>query len=199
MSSTGMMSVCSRSWARRWDGATKTAAYTMKYSFMRPSCSSRSKSANAPRPNFRGVGRSAGVHDHGVGETEDLLAVLDCGLARRDAPHWDAPHALPVLLTGYSFGAFAQPRVAKRLAEGGQPAEQLILVPTSTGPVEGNRHYQPEVNGSQRRREATWTTSSAGGNCSMHGLSEQRGNGQRRRVWTSRVSRLKFSCSKEYP
>jgi hypothetical protein len=49
-----------------------------------------------------------------------------------------------VLLAGYSFGAFVQTRVAKRLAEGGQPAEQLLLVALAVGPVEGNRHYQPE-------------------------------------------------------
>ena len=93
----------------------------------------------ALRPNFRGVGKSAGVHDGGAGETEDLLAVLDFARAR-----WDAAHALPVLLAGYSFGAFVQTRVAKRLAESGQPAEQLVLVAIAAGPVEGNRHYQPE-------------------------------------------------------
>jgi len=93
----------------------------------------------ALRPNFRGVGKSAGAHDHGTGETEDLLAVLDYAIGR-----WDASHALPVLLAGYSFGAFVQTRVAKRLAEGGRTAEQLILVAIATGQVEGNRHYQPE-------------------------------------------------------
>lgn len=91
------------------------------------------------RPNFRGVGKSAGAHDHGVGETEDLLAVLDHARER-----WDAAHALPVILAGYSFGAFVQTRVAKRLAEAGRPAEQLILVAIAAGPVEGNRTYQPE-------------------------------------------------------
>ena len=91
------------------------------------------------RPNFRGVGKSAGVHDHGVGETEDLLAVLDYARAR-----WDAPHALPVLLAGYSFGAFVQTRVAKRLAQAGLATEQLILVAMAAGQVDGNRHYQPE-------------------------------------------------------
>jgi alpha/beta superfamily hydrolase len=93
----------------------------------------------ALRPNFRGVGQSAGTHDHGVGETEDLLAVLDHARGR-----WDPSGVLPVLLAGYSFGAFVQTRVAKRLAEGGRPAEQLVLVAMAAGPVEGNRHYQPE-------------------------------------------------------
>ena len=93
----------------------------------------------ALRPNFRGVGKSAGAHDHGVGETQDLLAVLDHARGR-----WDSSHALPVLLAGYSFGAFVQTRVAKRLAELGRPAEQLILVAMAAGPVEGNRNYQPE-------------------------------------------------------
>jgi alpha/beta superfamily hydrolase len=93
----------------------------------------------ALRPNFRGVGKSAGIHDDGVGETEDLLAVLDAAKGR-----WDAANALPVLLAGYSFGAFVQTRVAKRLAEGGRPAEQLILVAMAAGQVEGNRTYRPE-------------------------------------------------------
>jgi alpha/beta superfamily hydrolase len=93
----------------------------------------------ALRPNFRGVGKSAGAHDHGAGETEDLLVVLDYAKER-----WDASHTLPILLAGYSFGAFVQTRVAKRLAEIGRPAEQLILVAIAAGQVEGNRHYQPE-------------------------------------------------------
>ncbi len=95
----------------------------------------------ALRPNFRGVGKSAGVHDHGVGETEDLLAVLDYARGRWDG---DGSRALPVLLAGYSFGAFVQTRVAKRLAEAGRPAEQSILVAMATGPLEGNRQYRPE-------------------------------------------------------
>jgi len=60
------------------------------------------------RPNFRGVGATEGTHDKGVGETEDLLAVVE-HMRRR---HGD----LPVLLAGFSFGSFVQTRVAKRLA-----------------------------------------------------------------------------------
>ena len=67
------------------------------------------------RPNFRGVGASGGSHDHGVGETEDLLAV---------AAYLRERYALSSLvLAGFSFGSFVQTRVAKRLQ-----AEQMVLV-----------------------------------------------------------------------
>lgn len=69
----------------------------------------------AVRPNFRGVGASEGSFDHGNGETEDLLAVA--------AWATDRYGPLPVLLAGFSFGAFVQTRVIKRLS-----AERLILV-----------------------------------------------------------------------
>ncbi len=69
----------------------------------------------AVRPNFRGVGESAGHFDHGIGETEDLLAV-----AAAVSQHYGA---LPWTLMGFSFGAYVQHRVAKRLA-----ATRLIMV-----------------------------------------------------------------------
>lgn len=67
------------------------------------------------RPNFRGVGASAGSHDKGLGETEDLLAVA--GHLRRQYGE------LPLLLAGFSFGGFVQTRVAKRAR-----ARSLVLV-----------------------------------------------------------------------
>jgi len=69
----------------------------------------------AVRPNFRGVGASAGSFDEGNGETEDLLAVA----------HYanDRFGDLPLLLAGFSFGAFVQTRVAQALT-----AERLVLV-----------------------------------------------------------------------
>ena len=73
----------------------------------------------ALRFNFRGVGRSAGVHDHGVGETEDLLAAVAA----------QAP-AGPLALAGFSFGAFVTCQAAVRL----QPARalhSLVLVGTA--------------------------------------------------------------------
>jgi alpha/beta superfamily hydrolase len=69
----------------------------------------------AARPNFRGVGKSAGEHDFGAGETEDLLAVA----AELRTRYGD----LPLTLAGFSFGSFVQTRVAKRLN-----AERMVLV-----------------------------------------------------------------------
>lgn len=89
------------------------------------------------RPNFRGVGGTEGVHDEGRGETEDLLAVLDD--ARRRCGD------IPVVLAGFSFGAYCQTRVAKRLAEAGHPAQRLVLVGTAAGYVESTRHYDTEA------------------------------------------------------
>lgn len=52
---------------------------------------------NAVRFNFRQVGLSEGVHDHGLGETQDLFAVATW--ARQRFP------TLPVVGFGFSFGA----------------------------------------------------------------------------------------------
>jgi alpha/beta superfamily hydrolase len=69
----------------------------------------------AARPNFRGVGASAGSHDEGRGETEDLIAV---------AGHLQRQYGeLPLALAGFSFGSYVQTRVAKRL-----PVESMVLV-----------------------------------------------------------------------
>ena len=91
----------------------------------------------ALRPNFRGVGESAGTHDEGVGETEDMLAVL-ADAKRRFGD-------LPVALAGFSFGAYVQTRVAKALAAAQHPAQRLVLVGTAAGHVEGARHYETEA------------------------------------------------------
>lgn len=67
------------------------------------------------RPNFRGVGASAGNFDQGIGETEDLLAAARWAFGRFGE--------LPLILAGFSFGAFVQTRVAQQLAP-----KQLVLV-----------------------------------------------------------------------
>ena len=85
------------------------------------------------RPNFRGVGGSEGLHDDGRGETEDMLLVLD------EASHIFGE--LPVVLAGFSFGAYVQTRVAESLTNAGQPAQRLVLVGTAAGHLEGARRY----------------------------------------------------------
>lgn len=91
----------------------------------------------ALRPNFRGVGQSGGRHDEGRGETEDMLTVLDYARQRFGD--------LPVVLGGFSFGAYVQARVAKRLADEGRPVKRLVLIGTASGFVEGTRHYETDA------------------------------------------------------
>ena len=54
------------------------------------------------RPNFRGVGGTAGEHDKGIGEQDDQLAVIDW---MRHQTAWSPDVAtLPLALGGFSFG-----------------------------------------------------------------------------------------------
>ncbi|MDP3439731.1 MAG: alpha/beta hydrolase [Azonexus sp.] len=109
---------------------TNKVAYTLAKTFV-------SLGYAAFRPNFRGVGGTQGEHDEGVGETEDLLAVLEEAKCRCGN--------LPVALAGFSFGAYCQTRVAKRLSEAGHPAQRLVLVGTAAGFIEGTRQYDTEA------------------------------------------------------
>lgn len=77
----------------------------------------------ALRMNFRGVGKSAGQHDRGIGETEDMLTLA--AYARREFG------ALPLFLAGFSFGCYVQTRVLQQL-----PAQQLVLIAPAVGRFE---------------------------------------------------------------
>ncbi len=88
----------------------------------------------ALRPNFRGVGKSEGEHDHGNGETEDILSVISWAQSR-----WGS---LPLALGGFSFGGFVQCRVSNRLAGGLTPVHRLALVGMAAGSAaDGARQY----------------------------------------------------------
>jgi len=81
------------------------------------------------RPDFRGVGDSAGVHDEGRGETDDLIVVVDAARAAQAKAHPEADGAaLPLVLAGFSFGTFVLSRVAARLTEAGKPASRLVFI-----------------------------------------------------------------------
>jgi len=73
----------------------------------------------AVRFNFRGVGQSAGVHDNGHGELDDLLAVVQS----------QAPTG-PLCLAGFSFGAFVTSHAVERLFPA-RDVNRLMLVGTA--------------------------------------------------------------------
>ncbi|HQT81040.1 MAG: hypothetical protein B7Z60_03270 [Ferrovum sp. 37-45-19] len=72
------------------------------------------------RMNFRGVGKSDGTFDHGLGETQDWLRVIEyfSGLYPN----------LPLYYGGFSFGAFVMSQV--NLVK---PSQKMVLVGTPCG------------------------------------------------------------------
>jgi alpha/beta superfamily hydrolase len=85
------------------------------------------------RPNFRGVGRSAGKHDEGQGESEDVLALCESLRAHHPGER--------LALLGFSFGAYVQARVAHALAEQGAPAWRVGLAGLPFGTVQSGRQF----------------------------------------------------------
>lgn len=87
----------------------------------------------AIRPNFRGVGFSDGQHDGGDGETVDMVAVVN---------HLrEAYPGLPLVLAGFSFGAYVIARTVQSLDAKGIRCPHIILAGTPWGAVEGQRSY----------------------------------------------------------
>lgn len=72
----------------------------------------------ALRFNFRGVGASAGVHDDGRGEAQDMLA-----LVQQQAGEG------PLALAGFSFGAFVTSQTLAALAP--RQPDKVVLVGTA--------------------------------------------------------------------
>ena len=77
------------------------------------------------RFNFRGVGQSEGVHDAGLGETDDLAAVIE----QVHTP------GQPLMLAGFSFGAFVTCRVLHQLRDLND-LSRLVLVGTAASRFE---------------------------------------------------------------
>jgi len=74
----------------------------------------------AVRFNFRGIGASQGNWDEGRGEVDDAMAVI-------------AAHRIPgqpLVLGGFSFGAYVASQAAARLASGppAEAAERVVLI-----------------------------------------------------------------------
>lgn len=87
----------------------------------------------AVRPNFRGVGRSEGTHDEGLGETDDIVALYR-ELAR-------AAPAQRIALAGFSFGAFVIARTVRRLVDEGTTPWRTVLAGMPSGDAAGGRTY----------------------------------------------------------
>lgn len=75
------------------------------------------------RFNFRGVGRSAGTFDHGIGETADLLLLLNWLQKASD-------HAA-IILTGFSFGSFVAYRASSQF-----PIRYLVCIAPAVNHVD---------------------------------------------------------------
>ena len=73
------------------------------------------------RFNFRGVGTSEGSYDEGVGEIDDLVAVLD----------WLSNNVQPieVELAGFSFGSYIAAACAMRLLNDARLKRVILIAP----------------------------------------------------------------------
>ena len=87
------------------------------------------------RPNFRGAGRTEGMHDAGVGESADVLHLIH-------ALNLTAP-GVELALVGFSFGAFVLANVASALHRESRVSVKVCLAGMPSGVVEGGRHYAP--------------------------------------------------------
>lgn len=78
-------------------------------------------------PNSRGTGNSEGSYDHGKGETDDFVALIDHARAQH-------PHASKLAIVGFSFGGY----VATFAAQQREP-DLLLLIGAAVG------HYNEQA------------------------------------------------------
>lgn len=80
----------------------------------------RDRGHNTVRFNFRGVGNSSGNYDNGVGESQDLIAVI----------HFIQQHfpGIQIVLAGFSFGSYISLNVSQ--------TENPVLLVSVAVPVE---------------------------------------------------------------
>lgn len=86
-------------------------------------------------PNLRGVGESAGEHDYGRGETDDVLSVY--AFLQQHYSH--LTHNL--VLGGFSFGGFVACRAAQQVAH-----QKLLLIGAAVRKYDEPAPFVPEIN-----------------------------------------------------
>ena len=84
-----------------FQGTMSNKVVTTMYRF------ARDNGMHVVRFNFRGVGKSTGEHDYGVGEVHDAMTVLQWAMTQTTARQ--------VWLGGFSFGGYITARVAEQL------------------------------------------------------------------------------------
>ncbi len=84
------------------------------------------------RLNFRGVGRSVGMHDEGSGETDDFLHLIDA-VPALPAVTPRLPGPLPIALAGFSFGTFVAAKAAHTLAASNRAIKYVVLIGAAAG------------------------------------------------------------------
>ena len=84
----------------------------------------------AVRPNFRGVGASAGVHEEGRGETDDFLQLIHTARKWSDG---ELDPASGLALAGFSFGSFVAAQACARLIAAQRPPQRLVLIGAAAG------------------------------------------------------------------
>lgn len=72
------------------------------------------------RFNFRGVEKSDGEYDDGIGEQDDLLAVIDWVRSIRPGDR--------IWLAGFSFGSFVAASGCGKAVKRGDPIDHLLLI-----------------------------------------------------------------------
>ncbi len=92
----------------------------------------------AVRPNFRGVGASAGTFDSAKGETRDMYALV--AQFREQFPEFNA---LPWAMAGFSFGTAVAAQLYSLLAQEQLPTPQALLL--SGTAVQRFRHIEVQV------------------------------------------------------
>lgn len=97
----------------------------------------RDASYSTLRFNYRGVGASAGKHCLGPGEVDDAEAALSWLCAQHPE--------LPVVLMGFSFGAYVAAMLAGRLAVQGAAVQQLFMVAPAVNRLTAGVHFLPSM------------------------------------------------------
>lgn len=76
------------------------------------------------RPNFRGIGASEGQFDNAIGETADMVQLVEHILSK-----WPEFSAAPFVLAGFSFGSAVAAQLYAELADRDLPIpKKLVLI-----------------------------------------------------------------------